>query len=269
MKDIEKYGVDKGRIMESIMGAKGTNEAKCNLLVPSNGITRSSPSSNITAIVDKIKEHTKKLDSEFDHCLLSMDDSWASVPFTDRIYLDNNWWNVRTILHHFAQQLNNSMMENPYPIYPSNPFNRSCLIPDDIMKLKAKVIELGIPVNIALKVLFQQSITSVSTFWQEADKSEEQFSTSLLLVLGNSLRYRIINSKNSQDSYIGFWVFRKVPLTQFEKMYNHWVSTPYQSYNAFYNIIVDNPEKEYLKHIMDYMPVEEWGSLTDRTGELL
>ena len=59
----------------------------------------------------------------------------------------------------------------------------------------------------------------------------------------------LVNSKNSQDCYVGLWVYKGRPLTQFEKYYNMLQNIPYQL--VVYNMVVENPNRVKMENMLD------------------
>ncbi len=166
------------------------------------------------------------LDEKFKHNLMGMYESWNEIDKNEIICMDNEYWELDIITSHFAYQLNNSNMENPYPIYPNSPFNRKTFSVDSLIILKNKLKELKKPVNIALKLLLNQPYETLQSIYQNTNINN--FSTDLVELLKNKYRYMLINSKNSQDIYTGIWVQNKTPFTQFEKLYELLNEMPYQ-----------------------------------------
>jgi hypothetical protein len=138
-------------------------------------------------------------------------------------------------------------MENPYPIYPNSPFNRKIFSVNDLMTLGKKLKELKKPVNIALKLLLNQPYEILQTIYENIGVNN--FSTDLVELLKNNYRYMIINSKNSQDIYTGFWVQKQMPYTQFEKLYESLNNIPFQIIMDGY--IVMNNGRNIIKNKME------------------
>ncbi len=179
-------------------------------------------------IVTPIKNHIDitLLDEKFKHNLMGMYESWNEVDKNEIICMDDDYWEIDTITSHFTYHLNNSNMENPYPIYPNSPFNRKIFSVNSLIILKNKLKELKKPVNIALKLLLNQSYETLQSIYQNININN--FSNDLLELFKSKYRYMLINSKNSQDIYTGLWVQNKMPLTQFEKLYESLNNMPYQ-----------------------------------------
>ena len=187
------------------------------------------------------------LDKNFKHNLMGLYESWDEIDKNEIICMDNEYWEINTIATHFSFQLNNSNMENPYPIYPNSPFNRKIFSVDSLITLKNKLKELKRPVNIALKLLLNQSYETLQSIHNNIGTNN--FSTDLVELLKSNYRYMLINSKNSQDIFTGLWVQKKMPFTQFEKLYEYLNNMPYQIIiNGF---IMTNDSRNVIKNKME------------------
>ena len=189
---------------------------------------------------------TQYLDTHFDHTLMGLYNSWNDMDKEEIIYMDDEYWNVHIIISHFTQQLNMSSMENPYPIYPNSPFTRKPFSIGSLIILMNKIKELGIPINSTLKLLLTQSTNNLQLIYDNISNST---SNELLELFKTNYRYMLINSKNSQNIYTGFWVGKNLPLTQFEKFYNELKTVPYQIIINGY--IMLNNDRNIIQNKMD------------------
>jgi hypothetical protein len=185
------------------------------------------------------------LDENFNYTLMGLYNSWNDMDKGEILYMDREYWNVHIIISHFTQQLNMSSMENPYPIYPNSPFTRKPFSVGSLIILRDKIKRLGIPINIALKLLLSQSIGNLQLIYDNINNST---SNKLLELFETNYRYMLINSKNSQNVYTGFWVSENFPLTQFEKFYNELKTVPYQTVINGY--IMLNNERNIIENKM-------------------
>lgn len=195
-----------------------------------------------------VHRNDEYLDRQFSHNLMNMYDSWKEIDVSERIELDNEIWPISIIINTFTNQLNNSNMENPYLIYPNNPFNRNSFTPKALINLATKIQSLKIPINVTLKLLLEQPEKILNNFYKESLKYLDRHSILLMALLQNHLRFMTINYKNSQNNYIGFWVRKHQKLTEFEKIYTRYNEASYQILNA--GTIINNPYKEYLKYLL-------------------
>jgi hypothetical protein len=160
-------------------------------------------------------------------------------------------------------------MENPNPKYPSSPFTRKPATLKELSILKSRIKYLNLKVNIALKILLSTDTHCLWECYQEAHDSDDQSSDHLLEIFNMYMRFQIVNEKNSQDSFIGHWVLKTTPPSVFELMYDAWKNTPYQMICPYYFVPINNPQKEYMYHILDNFAKETWGPENDNTLEHL
>lgn len=175
---------------------------------------------------DTINIDIQMLDNNFKHNLLGLYDSWGDMDINDIILMDDEYWNIEIIASHFSRQLNNSNMENPFPIYPNSPSNRKLFSVDALVKLKNKLVANNKKVNISLKLLLNQPTTKLNSIYNSVDKYN--FSCELLLLFKENFRFMLINNKNSQNIYTGLWVNKNDKLTKFELLYKKLNNMPYQ-----------------------------------------
>jgi hypothetical protein len=207
-------------------------------------------------IISEINSKKSLLNKNFDYTLMGLYDSWNNVNYSDQIYLNNEWWHIDILINIFSSQLNNSNMENPYPIYPNNPFNRIPFHPNDLLKFRERILITKKSINITLKLLLNSSTNIINECYIEALNNHELFSTMLLNILNKNFRFMIQNNKNSQDLYTGIWTFKITPLTNFELLFNKFKNMPYQIYD--YGYIIDNPFRNNLKNVLDKLPPDNY-----------
>lgn len=220
-------------------------------------------------IAKKIHEKNTNLDKTDSHTLMCIHESWNDVPLQYQIKLFNAQWDIRILLQHFAQQLNSSDMENPSPVFPSDPFTRRPLPFDDIQLLKKRVIKLNTPINLALKTFLSLKKGDIIKTYIDAQMNTSRMSCILRDLFDDSLRFKVINCKNSQDCFTGYWVYDDEDKSIFELIYEEWKNTPYQTLCPIFYMPVENPQKEYLYLVMSNFPTTEWTTETDATKEFL
>lgn len=220
---------------------------------------------NTTAnfIINKINTNTEYLNKNKNQYLLGITKSWNNIPYEKRIELvdSNEYWNIDLILNQITQQLNQSNMENPYPIYPSSPFNRNPYTVKDLMNIKNKITSLNIKINIALKLFLNCDKKYINIMYDQANSNISRFSSNLRTLFIRSFRFKLINYKDSQNCYTGYWTNNKEPMSRFELIHKTWMDTPYQSY--YNEMIVENQQKEELKNILESMNKEFWNIYDD------
>jgi len=190
----------------------------------------------------------KYLNSKFIHNLMYLYDSWDEFDGKYVIYLDGEYWHIEIVTNYISEQLNNSNMENPFPIYPRNPFNRKPFTVKSISKIKQSIIKLGIQIQVGLKILLNIPNNELGKIYDEAIISNG-FSDILLDILDDRLKYRIDHIKNSQNLFTGYWITKTTPTNIFDELYELWRSMPYQTLNR--GVIGENKYKNNIKRILD------------------
>lgn len=214
-----------------------------------------------------IKYNNNKNDENFKHNLLNMYESWHDVKLEHQIELDNEYWDINILIYHFTQQLNMVNMENPYPVFPNNPFNRSPFTPIALDVLKNRIKFLNIPLNITLKMFLQQPYSYLVNLYNQAITDKDKMSYGLLKLFTDYFRFKIINNKNSQNLYNGYWVKKNIPLNEFEKLYNQWKLAPTQLDSD--GRIVMNNERLRIKILLDNCPDDFCDFMNKNLVELL
>lgn len=211
-------------------------------------------------------DRNKYLDENYKYTLMCIYESWEQVEFSKQIFLDNEYWSIDILINNITFQLNNSNMENPYPIYPNNPFNRKPFHPNILMEIKKRLLVLNIPVNITLK-LFLNCSHEVLNKCYDSISIHDGFSSYLLDMFHRHFRFMIINNKNSQDCYVGLWTKKDTVLSNFEILYNKYKNMPYQIID--YGYIINNPYREQLKLILNNYPITNYDPLDNKLCEKL
>lgn len=222
----------------------------------------------VNGLKTDLDSSTKRLDSEYAHMLMDIKDGWRDVPIFHRILLSDGWWDITVLINHFTNQLNQSNMENPYPIYPSSPFTRLLYSVDDVNKVKQRIIDVRMKVNVALKV-FLTANDQLDIFRNEAVTDPNMFSSSLLQQLSSSLRYRMMNSLNSQGQFTGHWIRQSRPKDTFERLYDTYSKMSPEVYDHFTGYYVRNYNRDYYYDMLTTSKCLNWGTFNDFTQEYL
>lgn len=188
------------------------------------------------------------LDQHFLHHLMYLKDSWSEVKHKIRFIVNgrDEWWDLEILISTFAEQLNMSNMSNPCPQWPSNPFNRQPLSYSQLFIIEDAVRKAQIPINYVLKSLFDY-------LHEHETNSELVLGQTFLKYLSVRYRYRLINQKDSQDNYIGYWVSCKQPLSIFEQRYQEYSQIiPFQGWV----VLRERPEYQLYREILDSIPPE-------------
>jgi hypothetical protein len=145
------------------------------------------------------------------------------------------------ILEYITNRLNSSNMNNPSPSYPVNPFTNKILAKDDLKKIKKQVRLSGTKIPQPTKCFLENE-----QLWLDERGKPDPYK--LVDVFDLGLRFKRINSKDSQHNYQGYWVGKKVPKSQFEKYFDQYIDT------------LD----ERIKRWMDALPKEDDASSYDK-----
>ena len=183
-------------------------------------------------------------------------DSWNEIDIQNILKIDKEYWDIKILINIMTYNLNNSNMENPYPTFPNNPFNRKLIDKDSLIKIKNKIKKNKIPIHISLKTFLLQPLNSIQQFHDDAIKSKDGYSPKIIEVFQQKLRFMMINSKNSQDLYTGMWVDKNYPVTKFESLYKTAREIPYQIF--FNNQIIDNPTRQKLQFLLSYYSADNY-----------
>ncbi len=192
------------------------------------------------------------LDENFKHHLMFIKDSWSEVKHKIRLDTNNQecWWDLELLLKHFAEQLNVSCMSNPSPQWPSNPFNRIPFNKSQLILLGKQIKELGISVNYMLIELFNYLESKLRFL------TIDKFCNSFIEYVNHHYHYRIINYKDSQGNYLGYWVKKKDELSLFERRYAEFKLITPREYDNSTDQLVETAEYLFYKDILDSMPEE-------------
>lgn len=217
-------------------------------------------------IKTKIAQRNEILDQNHIHNLMMLNESWQEVNIMYQIKLNDQWWNLKTVLFHISQQLNHSNMENPFPTFPSDPFNRIPFTIKSLLDIKKRISLIGLSVqniNVALLCFLDLPLRKLNSYYNIAVDAPEEPLYDLIYDFSKKLRFRLMNNKNSQDCFNGYWVHKKTHPTDFEIVYSMWKEAPYQLYIPSRHNVITNPQKEYLGILLDSFPEESWYNTID------
>lgn len=203
----------------------------------------------IKIIVDKDKLNAYYNERYF-HNLLGIYSSWSEV--TDKIllytYNNNkiicNLWEFNTLINMFNSSLNNSSNNNPSPLFPEDPFTRIKYEYNSIVDINTYAIKHNIKINIPLKNYIDYVL-----LYEKIPKLQYKF---IKYLYSCGLRYKLINSKDSQNNYIGKWTDSSTELSLFEKWFKDFETiSPIINHN---NHMIQNPLYLQYIDILDHIP---------------
>ena len=192
------------------------------------------------------------LDDNYLHHLMYLKDSWSEV--NHKIKLDSNglecWWDIELLLMHFAEQLNSSNMGLPTPTWPSNPFNNVHFTKIQISYLYRRIKKLKLQVNYMVQELFNYLMTKLRYV------KISKFRGCFITYVSHKYRYKMINSKDSQQNYLGYWVKKDTPYSLFEQRYREYTQMPPAEYDIDLDQVVESDESKLWKDLLDHIPTE-------------
>lgn len=204
---------------------------------------------------DKKEISYKNLDENFPENLLGIYESWKEVPSKYWILLNKKYWDIRILINVFSNHLTTSEMENPKPSFPHDPYTRRNFTPAELHTFKKTCKDLHLKIYIGLAKFLEANIEEI--YKQEYGTSTEMANL-IIGTLSSNLRYKIINNKNSQDCYTGYWVLSNYKQSNFEKLYKLYNSMPFQvciyNYGNYY--ITENIDKINVKKIIECIKEE-------------
>ena len=219
----------------------------------------------LNVIVDEfsngIKNKVSYLDEQFIHGLIGLNDSWSEVPFIYWCKFGNTWWDIRTLVRTLAMQLNQSELEKPLPIFPENPFTRQKFSVEELYGLRDNILSLQKlvdPNDFNVHISLTKFLSLPEKFLNSIrnDKSQYNVATKIIRKFSTTMRYKMINYKDSQGRYCGYWVKKSVQLSPFEKCYNE-IITATVMFNNIY-VLFDTPMYRKIINTINRLTPEEY-----------
>lgn len=208
------------------------------------------------------------LDKNYKHYLITGEESWSSIEkkywfrvkltdnSTDNSTDNDSWWDIRSLLVHITQCLNSCNMGNPCPQFPSDPFTRIPYTYDSICEIYTRCKELQLNLHCSTLTFFYSYTSSPSKIRKHIMNSDEINS-----IMCKWLRYRNINSQDSQGNFIGIWEPKYSMINQFERQYIQYCQHP--PYIFEYGQEIVNPKRKILENMLHQLPKEEWNHELD------
>lgn len=192
------------------------------------------------------------LDRKFKHCLMGICDSWSEVKYKIRLDSHNQecWWDLEVLLLHFAERLNSSNMSNPDPQWPSDPFTNVEFKKERLINMYDKIQYLDIEVNLAVKEFFKYLNSNMR--YVKINK----FSSCFIKFLEKKYRFKVINCIDSQENYMGYWVDKAVPESEFELNFKEYMTVAPFDESIGSNELIETHEFQICKAILNSLPAE-------------
>jgi len=207
------------------------------------------------------------LDTHFRHYLISGEDSWSEIPRQYWFCLKNelsgsaaeSWWDIRQLLLHITQCLNSSNMGNSYPQFPTDPFTRIPITYESLSEIYRRATELQLPMHssciVFLYYLEGKNHKKQNERWKKGLMDTKQIN----MILSSWLRYRNINSQDSQGNFVGIWEPKFKELDEFERKYREYCQYP--PFVFEFGLEIMNPRRSMLEKILHQLPREDWNSM--------
>ena len=190
------------------------------------------------------------------------------------------WWDIRTLLIHITQCLNSSNMGNSYPQYPSDPFTRVPIPYKALSQIYCRAKELRLQIHcsalvflymingrhlnipdpssqILPKLHINNNYNNYNNYnYNNYNNAKFLNTDELNEIMLLYLRFRNINSQDSQGNFIGIWEPKYTALNQFERSYRQYCQHPPYIFEANQEIV--NPRRKLLENMLHQLPKEEW-----------
>ena len=119
------------------------------------------------------------------------------------------------------------------------------------------VKKIGLKIHPSLNLVLNMNLDKIYKKQEKEDKKaaaarrfpRDYFKKYLTDKLTISMRFSIINNKDSQSNYIGYWVNKRKKLSDFEKLYREWNNMAPFVYSR--NSLVQNPDRVFFSQILD------------------
>lgn len=192
---------------------------------------------------------------------------------------ETSWWDIRTLLVHITQCLNSSNMGNSYPQFPNDPFSRMPIPYQVLSQIFHRSKELQLHLHCSTlaflytvdgrkdQLVLEEGLAQARTKNSDNNnkgnnryngrKNRKYLDTDELNdLLHIWLRFRNINSQDSQGNFIGIWEPKYSLLNQFERSYRQYCQHP--PYIFEFGQEIANPRRKLLESMLHQLPREEW-----------
>lgn len=194
------------------------------------------------------------LDNFYNENLLSILDSFKEIDIKNIVLINDKPWDINLLLDLWGNILCSTEMQNPLPVFPANPFTKKNISIKEFNNITNIIKNNKIKLYDPLKYLFN-NYKKVFDYNIDIHNTSKSLSQHLIKILNENYRFRLLNIKNSQDSYIGIWVNKNNSMSDFEVFFDYYNKIPIQIQDNF-GFIYDNPEKIQIKNLLDIYPKE-------------
>ena len=187
------------------------------------------------------------LNANFPHFLLEGQDSWSEINIINIIKVnDSTYYDIYFLVNYLESSLNNSNMNQPYPIYPRCPFTRKMYNKSELQIIKNKIKKNNIKMNIVLTNFFKLSYIRWYNYTIKTNK--DNTTENIRKGFYKKMRYKLVNKLDSQNNFMGYWTHKNEINSIFEELYIEWVKIP--PYLVIAGELYQNPEKKKFWDIL-------------------
>jgi hypothetical protein len=187
------------------------------------------------------------LNANFPHFLLEGQDSWTEINIINIIKVnDSTYYDIYFLVNYLESSLNNSNMNQPYPIYPRCPFTRKMYNKSELQIIKNKIKKNNIKMNIVLTNFFKLSYIRWYNYTIKTNK--DNTTENIRKGFYKKMRYKLVNKLDSQNNFMGYWTHKNEINSIFEELYIEWVKIP--PYLVIAGELYQNPEKKKFWDIL-------------------
>lgn len=232
------------------------NDVKDNITVADrNNLTEKYLDCVLLEFDNLIKTKTDELNNNFQFSLLGMNDNWTEVPFIYWYFLDDSWWDIRTLISTITSQINQTELENPFPIYPENPFTRNKISISCLKLLLKEINILQLHIHISLMTFLNFDDKILNELYEEND--QRNITDKVVSIFSKTLRFKMINYRDSQGRFCGYWVDKGTPISFFEETYREIIKNVVYLDNNFTILTVGNDQIK-LYDLLKNLPKENY-----------
>ena len=183
------------------------------------------------------------LNNKYRHYLLEGQKSWNEINMKYIVKVNNNtYYDINFLVNYLTSSLNNSNMNQPYPIYPRCPFTRKMYTKSELQIINNK----NIKINIVLLNFFKLPYIKWYNYYIKTNKNNT--TENIRNYFYKKMRYKLINNLDSQNNFTGYWTNKNEINSIFEELYIEWIKIP--PYLVIAGELYQNPEKKKFWDIL-------------------
>lgn len=231
---------------------------KDRVIVPPAAVAAAAEVEDLTADSDSEAAAEKNpIPNEAFMATLDSLDSWEELePWRlFRTQVNGYAFDLLFLIQSITTQLNQIKSNNPFPVYPSNPFTKQPLHVGDLTRLKDAISRNGIKTSAVLEAF----LASSSTLWSDSHErieSTDWLNACISVFKGRRMRYvrnieQIGNDDNDETKLVGYWDLSSAEVTNNEYWSMLYVDDPVAAM-GFENMTIVQP------HLIPFMIPTEY-----------